>query len=105
MRIVDQLWGWAAQYFSLDAHKTMIHRGRMATELLKRAFKLLADLPDYEQDEIGRRLIDAIEKDDDRLWEAAINYNEGATPFDKLEERALVDIVAGRAEPLDPDKL
>jgi hypothetical protein len=73
------------------------------TELLKKAFdKVAEEMSDYEQDEFGRWLLDAIEKDEER-WDAAF-----AQSTDKLEQLANVALEVfhtGRSEPLDPEKL
>jgi hypothetical protein len=73
------------------------------TDLLKRAFEKAAqELPEYEQDAIGRWLLDAIENEEKR-WDAA--FARSPEKLDRLEQQALDDIKAGRTEPLDPDKL
>ncbi len=73
------------------------------TELLKKAFdKISQELPDYEQDEIGRYLIGLIENDDAE-WRAAF-----AKPSDKLRklaDQALEEHLAGRTPILDIEKL
>jgi hypothetical protein len=69
------------------------------TELLKRAFEKASGLPDYEQDELARRLIDAIESDE-RRWHAA-----SPEKLDRLADKALEALRTGRTEPLDPEKL
>ncbi len=73
------------------------------TELFKKAIEKAAqELPDYEQDEFGRWLLEAIESDE-RRWDAA--FAQSGHVLDRLENQALEDIKAGRTEPLDPDKL
>ncbi len=73
------------------------------TELLRQAFEKAAQrLPEHEQDEFARWLLDAIESDE-RGWDAAF----AGTPdkLKRLTTRALEDFRAGRTEPLDPEKL
>jgi hypothetical protein len=75
----------------------------MMTELLRRAMeRVAAEVPDYEQDELARWLLDTIESDE-RRWDAA--FAQSGRVLDRLEKQALEDIEAGRTEPLDPDKL
>ena len=73
------------------------------TELLRKAFeRVSAELPDYEQDEIARRLIAAVE-DDNRRWDSVFALFPDRAR--RLADQALDDYRAGRTEPLDPDKL
>jgi hypothetical protein len=73
------------------------------TDLLRRAFEKAAEeLPDYEQDELGRRLLELLETDDKR-WEEA--FARTGEQLDRLAARARDDIRAGRVRPLDPEKL
>lgn len=74
----------------------------MITELLKRAFQKAAELPECEQDALAESLIQAIESDA-RSWDAA--FESSVEKLDKLAEQALADYRAGRAKPLDPEKL
>lgn len=74
----------------------------MATALLRKAFEKAAELPEHEQDAIAEDLIEAIECDT-RRWGAAFAH----TPekLEKIAQRARAEYLAGRTEPLDPDKL
>jgi hypothetical protein len=73
------------------------------TELLKKAFeRVSAELPDYEQDEVARCLIAAID-DDERRWDAVFALFPDRAR--RLADEALDDYRAGRTKPLDPDKL
>jgi hypothetical protein len=75
----------------------------MATELLKRAFTEAGDsLSEFEQDELGYWLLDAI-TNDDRRWDML--FSKSSRKLDDLERQAIADIEAGRAKPLDPDDL
>ena len=73
------------------------------TELFRRAFERAAEeLPEYEQGEFANWLLRTLESDEKR-WDAA--FAQSGRVLDGLEAQALEDIKAGRAEPLDPDKL
>jgi hypothetical protein len=75
-----------------------------ATDLLKRAFeKAAAELPDYEQDDLAERLLKLLESDNDARWDAL--FAQSPDKLDRLAQRALEDWEAGRATPLDPEKL
>jgi hypothetical protein len=74
------------------------------TALLKKAFeKASEELPDYEQDILAQRLIDAIDSEEAK-WDAALN-DTSTDRLATLVNEALAEIREGRAEPLDPDKL
>jgi hypothetical protein len=74
------------------------------TALLKKAFeKASEELPDYEQDILAQRLIDAIDSEEAK-WDAALN-DSSTDRLATLVNEALAEIREGRAEPLDPDKL
>jgi hypothetical protein len=73
------------------------------SELLKQAFeKAAAELPDYEQDEFARWLLNVIESDE-RRWDVA--FAQSPEKLKKLGDEALEAFRAGRAELLDPAKL
>lgn len=73
------------------------------TELLKKAFdKISQELPDYEQDEIGRYLIGLIENDDAE-WRAA--FAKSSDKLRKLADQALEEHLAGRTTILEIEKL
>jgi hypothetical protein len=73
------------------------------TELLKKAFdKVAEEMSDYEQDEFGRWLLDAIEKDEER-WDAT--FAQSTNKLERLASAALEVFRTGRSETLDPEKL
>ena len=72
------------------------------TELLKKAFEKAGELPEYEQDEFGKRLLKAIE-DDEQRWDAALG-DPNSLRMKKLVDQVLEDIREGRTEPLDPEQ-
>ena len=73
------------------------------TELLRKAFEKLSEgLPDYEQDRIGRLLLDALEKDEQR-WSAS--FVQSQSKLERLANQALEAFHVGHTEPLDPEKL
>jgi mRNA-degrading endonuclease RelE of RelBE toxin-antitoxin system len=60
------------------------------TKLLRKAFqKAAAVLPEYEQDELARRLLSAIESDEKR-WDML--FADSATKLERLADRALDNI-------------
>jgi hypothetical protein len=71
------------------------------TELLARAFEKASTLPEHEQNELGAMLLDAI--DCERQWEAVLAKDP--TKLERMVNKALEDVRAGRSEPLDPEKL
>jgi hypothetical protein len=72
------------------------------TKLLRKAFqKAAAVLPEYEQDELARRLLSAIESDEKR-WDMLFS---DSAELERLADRALEAHRAGLTEPLDPEKL
>jgi hypothetical protein len=76
------------------------------TELLKKAVEKFSEkFAEHEQDEFARWLLDAIEADDDRRWDAALADPANGGKLSKLVNEALEDIREGRTEPLDPNKL
>jgi uncharacterized protein (DUF885 family) len=73
------------------------------TNLLRRAFeKAAAEMPDYEQDEFARWLLDAIEADEKR-WDTA--FAESSEKLALLAKNALDEFRSGRTDLLDPEKL
>jgi hypothetical protein len=68
-------------------------------EKLKQALELI---PESEQDQLGQYLLDLLSKDD-KQWDTA--FAQSSNLLDRLEKQALEEILAGRTEPLDPDKL
>jgi len=66
---------------------------------LKKALELI---PEAQQDQVGQYLLDLLAKSD-KQWEIA--FARSGNLLDRLEEQALEEILAGRTEPLDPDKL
>lgn len=71
------------------------------TDLLKRAFEKASTLPDWQQDELSALILNAISAD--QQWDATLA--KAPTKVERMAEKALEDIRAGRSEPLDPDKL
>jgi hypothetical protein len=72
------------------------------TELLRKAFEKISELPDHEQDEIGRSLLNSIEQDE-RDWDTA--FAQSLPKLERLAKKALSDYEAGLSEPLDIEKL
>jgi hypothetical protein len=73
------------------------------TDPLKRAFEKGAnELPESEQDELGRWLLEAIESDE-RRWDEI--FASTRDKLDRLAHEASDDFRAGRTDRLDPDKL
>jgi hypothetical protein len=71
------------------------------TKLLQRAFKEASELPDAEQDTLGRILLEELASE--RRWEELF-----AGSYDLLAEladQALAEHRAGRTEKLNPEKL
>jgi hypothetical protein len=68
-------------------------------EKLKKALELI---PESKQDQLGQYLLDLLAKDD-KQWDEA--FAQSSNLLDRLEKQALEEILAGRTEPLDPDKL
>ncbi len=59
-------------------------------------------MSESEQDEFARWLLEAIESDE-RRWDTA--FARSGDKLGRLASRALEDFRAGRAGPLDPEKL
>ena len=71
------------------------------TDLLKRAVEKASTLPDWQQNELAALMLNAILAD--QQWDSTLAT---APPkIERMAEKALEDIRAGRSEPLDPDKL
>jgi hypothetical protein len=68
-------------------------------EKLKKALELI---PESKQDQLGQYLLDLLAKDD-KQWDEA--FAQSSNLLDRLEKQALEEILTGRTEPLDPDKL
>jgi hypothetical protein len=79
--------------------KIPVRQGWNMREKLKKALEMI---PESEQDKLGQYLLDLLAKDD-KQWETALAQSSDL--LDRLEKQALEDIIAGRTEPLDPDKL
>ena len=72
------------------------------TELLKKAFERASEeLPDHEQDEIGRSLLKLIEQDE-RDWETT--FAQSLPKLERLAKKAMADYESGLSEPLDIKK-
>jgi hypothetical protein len=71
------------------------------TDLLKRAFEKASELPEHEQNELAAMLMDAI--DCDHRWDVA--FTKDPTKLERMADKALDDVRAGRSAPIDPDKL
>ena len=71
----------------------------MTTPLLERAIALATDLPDEEQDEIARIMLDQL--DGDARWDAL--FEATADKLEILANRAAADYHAGRTLPF-PDE-
>ena len=71
------------------------------TELLEEAFAKAAQLSEREQDVFARCLKD--EMDSERRWSRAFETSRGRLP--ELARQAVEEDLAGRTEPLDPDRL
>lgn len=72
------------------------------SKLLRKAFEKASQLPEREQDELGRWLLEALEADD-RRWSTI--YAKSPDKLRRLADQALEAFRAGRTEELDPDKL
>ncbi len=71
------------------------------TDLLEKAFSKAARLPDDEQDAFARWLLDEIESE--RRWSRSFETSQ--RQLANLAREALKEDLAGRTEPLDPDRL
>jgi len=71
------------------------------TKALKKAFEAASRLPDREQDELARAILEELAADEQ--WEAA--FNESQQALEQLAEEARGEHRAGRTEALDPDGL
>ena len=71
------------------------------TKALKKAFEAASRLPDREQDELARAILEELAADEQ--WEAA--FTESQQALEQLADEARRDHRAGRTEALDPDAL
>lgn len=71
------------------------------TELLEEAFAKVARLSGHEQDALARWLMGELESE--RRWSRAFETSQ--RQLAELARGALEDDLAGRTEPLDPDRL
>jgi hypothetical protein len=71
------------------------------TKLLQRAFDEASKLPDVEQDELGRVLLEELASE--RRWEELFAGSRDLLA--ELADQALAEHRAGRTERLDPEKL
>ena len=71
------------------------------TKLLEEAFAKAALLSDREQDVFARCIMD--ELDSEQRWCRAFETSQGRLA--ELAREAVEDDLAGRTEPLDPDRL
>jgi hypothetical protein len=71
----------------------------MTTPLLERAIALASDLPEEEQDEIARIMLDQL--DGDARWDAL--FEATGDKLEILASRAAADYHAGRTSPF-PDE-
>jgi hypothetical protein len=71
------------------------------TDLLKRAVEKASTLPDWQQDELAALMLNAISAD--QQWDSTLAT--APSKIERMAEKALEDIRAGRGKPLDPDKL
>jgi hypothetical protein len=71
------------------------------TELLERALKELAKLPEQNQDAIAALILEEIE--DERRWDES--FARSADVLDRLADEALAEYRAGKTKVLDPDGL
>ncbi|HKN13404.1 MAG TPA: hypothetical protein VJX68_09425 [Candidatus Binatus sp.] len=73
------------------------------TERLKQAFeKVVAELPEYEQDAFAEVILKLIESDEHQ-WDA--QFASSAPKLEKLADQALAEYSEGRTEILDVSKL
>ena len=71
------------------------------TKLLQEAFDQASKLPEAEQDELGRIVLEELSSE--RRWE---DLFAGSQDFlEELSDQALAEHDAGRTEKLDPEKM
>ena len=73
----------------------------IVTDLLEEAFAKASRLPDDAQDAFARWLMDEIESE--RRWSQSFKTSQ--RQLANLAREALEEELAGRTEPLDPDRL
>ena len=71
------------------------------TKALRKAFEAASRLPDREQDELAKAILEELAADEQ--WEAAFNKSQQA--LEQLAEEARREHRAGRSEALNPDGL
>lgn len=71
------------------------------TKLLEKAFETARNLPDREQDSIAALILD--ELDEDHEWDKT--FAASAEALARLAAEAVAEDRAGKARPLDPEKL
>jgi hypothetical protein len=74
----------------------------MSQRLAEAFKKIVEQLPEYEQDALGDRLLKLLESDE-HDWDSL--FKSSAEQLEKLADRALAEYSAGRTEVLDPKKL
>jgi hypothetical protein len=73
------------------------------SEVLRRAFeKLERELPEHEQDALGRLFL-SMEETDERAWVA--QFQASADALAKLADKVLAEYAAGETELLDRKRL
>jgi len=72
------------------------------TKLLEQAIEEVKKLPEDEQDALAERLLVAL---DEQRWDELFAQPESEKFLEELANEIREDIKAGRAEPLDPDKM
>ena len=73
------------------------------TQLLAHAFEKAAALPEEDQDEVARRLLEDL--DGDARWDELFARPESDAWLTKMADEALADHRAGKTTPLDPNDL
>ena len=76
-------------------------RRRQMTQLLEKALTEVHKLPPEKQDEIASIILEELE--DEKLWEKA--FANSQDKLEKLAQKALVDIKAGRIKKMDFDEI
>ncbi len=71
------------------------------TGMLKKAFEEASRLPEDEQDELARLMLEEIKSE--RCW--AESFAQSADRLKELAKGAAEDHEGGRTSPLDPDQL
>lgn len=71
------------------------------TELLEHVFSEISKLPDRQQDELARWILEELESE--QRWQQA--FDASADVLASMADAALAEHKAGNTEPLDPDTL